>query len=115
VGLPGSLKRRDGTGKWILRKAIEGLVPDSVFHQPKRGFTVPLVRWMRNELRHLLDALRRPDRTVYEYVDHASVVRLMDEHLASRRDHSAFLWRVLVLDLWLVALRASTPVGTAHR
>ncbi len=115
VGLPGSLKRRDGTGKWILRKAIEGLVPESVFHQPKRGFTVPLVRWMRKELRHLLDDLRRTDRTVYEYVDHASVVRLMDEHLASRRDHSAFLWRVLVLDLWLVALRAKTPAGSVAR
>jgi asparagine synthase (glutamine-hydrolysing) len=105
VSLPGHLKHRDGTGKWILRKAIEGLVPDSVLTQPKRGFAVPLNRWFRNELRHRLDTLVSESRGVYEYVDHASVVRLVREHTSGRRDHSHFLWRVLVLDLWLEALR----------
>jgi asparagine synthase (glutamine-hydrolysing) len=105
VSLPGHLKHRDGTGKWILRQAIEGLVPDSVLTQPKRGFAVPLNRWFRHELRHRLDTLVREDRGVYEYVDHESVVRLVREHTSGRRDHSHFLWRVLVLDLWLEALR----------
>ena len=106
VALPGHFKRREGTGKWILREAIKGLVPDSVFEQPKRGFAVPLNRWFRNELRHRLDTLVRADRGVYEYVDHASVLRLVREHVSGRRDHSHFLWRVLVLDLWLVALKS---------
>ncbi len=105
VALPGRLKHRDGTGKWILREAIKGLVPESVLTQPKRGFAVPLNRWFRNELRHRLDTLVREDRGVYEYVDHESVVRLVREHTSGRRDHSHFLWRVLVLDLWLDALR----------
>jgi asparagine synthase (glutamine-hydrolysing) len=104
VGLPGHLKRRDGKGKWILREAIKGLVPESVFHQPKRGFGVPLGRWFRNELSHRLDTLLRPDRSVYKYVDHQSVTRLVREHRTGRRDHSQMLWRVLVLDLWLEAL-----------
>ena len=104
VALPARFKRRDGTGKWILRQAITGLVPQSVFEQPKRGFAVPLSRWFRGELRHRLDTLVREDRGVYAYVDHESVVRLVREHLAGRRDHSAMLWRVLVLDLWLNAL-----------
>jgi asparagine synthase (glutamine-hydrolysing) len=104
VSLPGSLKRRNGTGKWILREAIRGLVPDSVFEQPKRGFGVPLARWFRSELGHRLDTLVRPDRAVHAYVDRDSVVRLVKEHRAERRDHSQMLWRVLVLDLWLEAL-----------
>ena len=104
VGLPGRLKRRNGKGKWILREAIKGLVPDSVFHQPKRGFGVPLGRWFRQELSHRLETLLRPDRSVYEYVDRDSVARLVREHRAGRRDHSQMLWRVLVLDLWLEAL-----------
>jgi asparagine synthase (glutamine-hydrolysing) len=106
VGLPGTLKRRDGTGKWILREAVKGLVPNSVLEQPKRGFAVPLNRWFRNELRYRLDALVRPDRAVYEHVDHESVVRLVREHTTGRRDHSHFLWRILVLDLWMGALRS---------
>ncbi len=104
VGLPARLKRRDGTSKWILREAIAGLVPDSVFVQPKRGFGVPLARWFREELSHRLDTLLRPERSVYEFVDRESVARLIREHRAGRRDHSQMIWRVLVLDLWLDAL-----------
>ena len=113
VALPGSLKRRDGTGKWILREAIKGLVPDVVLSQPKRGFAVPLSDWLRKDLRHRLDTLVRPDRPVYEYVDHGSVTRLMKEHVTGRRDHSGFLWRILVLDLWLLALRSSSVTVVA--
>lgn len=104
VGLPGSLKRRDGTGKWVLREAIRGLVPESVFDQPKRGFAVPLGRWFRSDLSHRLQTLARSDRRVYAYVDRASILRLIREHNTGRRDHSQMLWRVLILDLWLHAL-----------
>jgi asparagine synthase (glutamine-hydrolysing) len=115
VSLPGNLKRRDGTGKWILREAIKGLVPESVFSQPKRGFTVPLLGWLRKELRHRLDTLVRPDRPVYEFVDQESVARHVSEHLGGRRDHSSFLWRILVLDLWLMALRSSGAMVAAAK
>jgi asparagine synthase (glutamine-hydrolysing) len=104
VALPGRLKRRDGTGKWILREAIRGLVPESVFQQPKRGFAVPLGSWFRSDLAHRLDTLAKPDRAVYAYVDHDSVLRLIREHRVRRRDHGYMLWRILVLDLWLEAL-----------
>lgn len=104
VGLPGRFKRRDGTGKWALREAVRGLVPDSVFEQPKRGFAVPLCRWFRADLSHRLDTLRRPDRPVYAYVDRGSVARIIREHRSGRRDHSQIIWRLLVLDLWLQAL-----------
>jgi asparagine synthase (glutamine-hydrolysing) len=105
VALPGSLKRRDGTGKWIFRQAITGLVPDIVLTKPKQGFAVPLVNWFRNELRHRLAHLERADSPVYEYADRGAVARLVKEHLALRRDHSHVLWRLLVLDLWIAALR----------
>jgi asparagine synthase (glutamine-hydrolysing) len=104
VALPGHLKRRNGTGKWILREAGKGLVPASVFSEPKRGFAVPLGRWFRHELRHRLVALSTRGRAAYAYLDYDSVQRLVREHTLGRRDHSALLWRVLVLDLWLVAL-----------
>ena len=113
VALPGHFKRRGGTGKWILREAIRGLVPESVFEQPKRGFAVPLCRWFRGDLRHRLDTLVREERRVYEYVDHGSVQRLVREHTAERRDHSHFLWRVLVLDLWLEALACGRALRSA--
>jgi asparagine synthase (glutamine-hydrolysing) len=101
VSLPSALKMRDGTGKWIFREAIRGLVPDIVLTHPKKGFAVPLVRWFRHELRHRVDALLSPDSPTLEYTDAAAVRRLAGEHLSGRRDHSSMLWRLLVLDLWL--------------
>jgi hypothetical protein len=74
---------------------------------------VPLLGWLRKDLRHRLDTLLRVDRPVYEYVDHETVERLVKEHAASRRDHSSFLWRILVLDLWLVALRSNSVTVAA--
>jgi asparagine synthase (glutamine-hydrolysing) len=106
ASLPGTLKLRDGTGKWIFRKAIQGLVPDIVLSKPKQGFAVPLDRWFRAELRGRIEALSQRG-PVLEYVDGRAVDRLVQEHLRGRRDHSHQLWRVLALDLWLAKARTS--------
>jgi asparagine synthase (glutamine-hydrolysing) len=101
VSLPSSLKLRDGTGKWIFRRAIEDLVPSSVLTKPKQGFGVPLSIWFRGPLRHRLDALAAGGSPALEYVDAAAVSRLCAEHLSGRRDHAGTLWRILALDIWL--------------
>ena len=110
VSLPGRLKYRDGAGKWIFREAIRDLVPPQVLARSKQGFAVPLRDWFRRELRHRLEWLLRQDSALYEFVDHASVRRLVDEHVSGRRDHSAMLWRLLALNLWIAALR-TTALG----
>ena len=106
VGLPSRMKMRDGTGKWILREAIRDLVPPAVLSKPKQGFGVPLRKWFRQELRHRVEALRRPSSPIYEYVDAAAVGRVCTEHQLGRRDHSPTLWRLIVLDMWLTGLSA---------
>jgi asparagine synthase (glutamine-hydrolysing) len=104
VSLPSSMKFRDGVGKWLLRRAIEGTVPDSVLNRPKQGFGVPLGRWFRRELSHRLDELLAPSSRIYEYFDPARVKSVILEHRARRRDHSGVVWRLMLLDLWLKAL-----------
>ena len=101
MSLPSSLKLRDGTGKWILREAIKGLVPRSVLEHPKRGFAVPLRRWFRKELRHRVDALLDANCAIHQFVDPRYVRHLVLEHRVGRRDHSAALWRLMTLELWL--------------
>lgn len=108
VSLPSTLKMRDGVGKWILRRAIEGTVPETVLTRPKQGFGVPLGSWFRRELSHRLDHLLSPASRVFEYFDPRRVRALVTEHRARRRDHSFVLWRILVLDLWLEALSRGT-------
>ena len=108
VSLPSSLKMRDGVGKWLLRRAIEGTVPDTVLTRPKQGFGVPLGRWFRRELSHRIDQLLSPSSAIYEFYDPARVRGIVTEHRAHRRDHSGTIWRLMLLDLWLRALARGT-------
>lgn len=103
--IPGSLRVTSSEGKRLLRRAIKGLVPDSVLSRPKQGFEIPLGRWFRGELRHRVEALRDLSPDLREYVDTRAVRRLVFEHLIGRRDHSLMLWSLIVLDYWLTALR----------
>ena len=47
AGLPHRYKYRNGVRKFLLRRAAEGLVPNSVLKRPKKGFGIPLARWLR--------------------------------------------------------------------
>ena len=102
--VPGYLRVTVDGSKRLFRRAVKGLVPDSVLMQPKRGFEVPLGSWFRGPLRHRIEALRNPSVNLRQYVDTRAVKRLVFEHLIGRRDHSGMLWRLMVLDSWLEAL-----------
>ena len=110
LALPSELKMRGGQGKWLLRRAIEGLVPARVLEKPKQGFAVPLRRWFREELRDSVDALLG-DSPAFQYADRTAVQRMVGEHRTQRRDHAGVIWRVLVLDGWLRALSAGALSG----
>jgi asparagine synthase (glutamine-hydrolysing) len=102
--IPGKLRVNATESKRLFRRAIKGLVPDSVLAGSKKGFSVPLAAWFRGPLRHRIDALRAPAAHVAQYVDQQAVNRLVSEHLVGRRDHSVMLWRLMVLSHWLAAL-----------
>ena len=106
VSLPSDLKVRDGAGKWLLRQAVARLIPAHVLQKPKKGFSLPIGRWFRGELRHRVEALCEADGRINEYVDANAVRRLAGEHLSGRRDHSGLVWRLIVLELWLGLLDA---------
>ena len=99
--IPGSGRVTPEVTKRLFRRAIKGIVPESVLSRPKQGFAIPLGRWFRGPLRHRIEALRNPSPELREYVDTDAVMRLVSEHSIGRRDHSAMLWRLIVLDCWL--------------
>jgi asparagine synthase (glutamine-hydrolysing) len=103
LALPGRLRATPEGGKRLFRRAIRGLIPDFVLDGPKRGFALPLAPWFRAPLRHHIERLRDRGGELEPYVERAAVRRLVDEHLAHRRDHSPMLWRLMVLERWLLA------------
>ncbi len=101
AGLPVSWKIRWGRGKWLLRQACAGKLPDSVLKRPKKGFGVPLEPWFRGPLRGLLQEVLLDDQTLSRgYFRPEAVRQLVDDHLQERFDHSARLWLLLIWELW---------------
>jgi len=98
--IPITTKVKNGQSKWPLRTILYKHVPESLVERPKMGFSVPLSKWLRNELKdwshHLL---HRPFLQNYVNVEHYQ--RLWAEHQALLSDNSLVLWPVLVLSQWL--------------
>jgi asparagine synthase (glutamine-hydrolysing) len=99
--LPGSFKLHRFRGKQLLRRAVRDLVPAPILTRKKKGFGLPLDRWMREDLvelsRDLLTDATARARGLFEP---SQVRRLIDEH-AGGVSHGRRLWNLTVLELWL--------------
>jgi asparagine synthase (glutamine-hydrolysing) len=99
--LPSSMKLRGNTGKYILRKAAEKIIPDEIINRPKQGFGVPLGPWFRKELKPLLvDTLHSVKFKERRYFDLVKTEQLIQEHMSGRQDHHLILYGLLLVELW---------------
>ena len=99
--LPSGYKVRRGVGKFLLKLAARGKIPDEIIDRPKKGFGIPLASWLRGPLKERIHEVvsRSPvfDRAILD----GDVFRAWnDQHQAKRADHSKPLWAMLVLDHW---------------
>lgn len=87
------------TTKYILRKAMEGIVPDSVLTRKKLGFPVPIRHWLRNELSEWAYSLIIESDTDYLF-NKVYLLTLLDDHQKGRMDNSRKLWTALSFIIW---------------
>ncbi|HLA71690.1 MAG TPA: asparagine synthase C-terminal domain-containing protein, partial [Steroidobacteraceae bacterium] len=99
--LPDDLKVRGRSGKVVLRELAARRLPAEIRNLPKRGFSIPAAKWLRGELRPMAESLlfdaQRPFGGV---LDERVVKSMWDEHVSAKRDHSVFLWGLMMLSLW---------------
>jgi asparagine synthase (glutamine-hydrolysing) len=99
--LPSHFKLRGRRSKYLLKKAVADLVPESNMHRPKQGFAVPIGGWFRGELRDFLADHILSDRFHARGLFRpAEVRRLYDEHQRGTHDYAHHLWVLLMLELW---------------
>lgn len=99
--IPASLKLRGFTRKYILRKAVSRLLPQSILARGKEGFSIPMKNWLRGELRPMMMDLLSPGRLQRQgWFEPDYVQQLIAEHLAERANHSHRLWPLMVFQLW---------------
>jgi len=111
LGLPVELKRRQDTGKWLMRQLLSKYVPAQIVLRPKQGFSVPVSQWLRGPLRDWAAELLHAGRMAEQGLLKAQVVRQRwEEHLAGKHDWGRLLWTVVTLQAWL----QRWPSGMKH-
>ncbi len=99
--VPNHLKIRNGAGKYILKRAVEDLLPHEIIYRKKMGFPTPVRDWLLEEGAEPLFALLLDrKRLLAEYVNLDFVEDLIKRQRSGAEDATDRLWRLLNLQLW---------------
>jgi asparagine synthase (glutamine-hydrolysing) len=101
TGLPLDLKLRGLRSKYLLKRALRGILPAQILSRPKKGFGIPVAEWFRGPLREQLLSVLGADRIRADgFFDPTAVQRLIDDHMSGRRDNRKQLWTLFAFQMW---------------
>jgi asparagine synthase (glutamine-hydrolysing) len=87
--------------KWILKRAMQGVLPQRILTRKKEGFSIPMKNWLRRELQPLMRSLLSAERiSARGLFEPSEVRRLMDDHVAGRENHAHTLFPLMVFERW---------------
>ena len=99
--LPYNYKYRSGTTKYLLKELMRGKLPPHIISRKKKGFGIPLARWLAGPLGPLMEELLSKDSLSshglfnIEYIE-----KLKSQHIQGTRDNRKELWNLMVFQLW---------------
>jgi len=100
--LDNKYKIRNGIGKWVLREAMKGILPEKVrTRKDKAGFIAPADEWFRTINREqILDMLSSKEFKSIGIFNIEALAELYQEHLTGRKNHQMLLWQLINVFLW---------------
>ena len=102
ASIPVEYKLKGSKGKYILKKAVEDLLPKTILNRPKKGFGIPIADWLKGRLNPLLHEMLAPQRINEQGLFNSDYVqKLITEHETNKASHHKELWTLLVFELWL--------------
>jgi asparagine synthase (glutamine-hydrolysing) len=111
ASIPAKYDTRGLAGKFILKSAVEDLLPRDIVYRQKMGFPTPWAYWLAGpQLDRLEHLLLEPRTMAREYFRPEAVRGLFAEHRAGNRDHGNRIWRLLNLELWERVCLEGEPV-----
>jgi asparagine synthase (glutamine-hydrolysing) len=101
MSLPSKWKLKGFTSKYILKKVMENLLPEQIINRPKKGFGVPIAKWVKGPLKELFEDLLSGHKVRREgFLNPEYVTSLLIDHLSNKKDNRKQLWTLLVWELW---------------
>lgn len=108
LSLPAGLKLHGGSGKYVLKRALEPLLPREVLYRPKQGFATSLAGLFRQEAARVRARVLSGVMLDSGLFDPHALGCLLDEHRAGRFDHSMAIWLLLVFEGFLAAEQSAS-------
>jgi asparagine synthase (glutamine-hydrolysing) len=101
LALPIDMKVRDGVGKWLLKRTVDGLLPHDIVYRKKQGFGAPVAEWFRGDLGvRAQREIRDSSLAERGLLDYARIDELWDAHRSGRADWSFQLWNLYNVSAW---------------
>jgi asparagine synthase (glutamine-hydrolysing) len=101
TSLPVNMKQRGTTGKWIFKKAMEGILPNDLIYRPKAGFGVPLRHWMKTNLKEFVnDTLSSESLKNRMIFSENGLERLRKLDQKNKIDASYTLFSIVCIETW---------------
>ncbi len=114
ASIPAKYATKGMAGKFILKSAVEDLLPKSIVYRQKMGFPTPWAYWLAGKQLESIEQLLMEARTLDRGYFRADAIRtLFSEQRAGRRDHGNRIWRLLNLELWMRVCLDGDPVEPA--
>jgi asparagine synthase (glutamine-hydrolysing) len=99
--VPDRYRQHGAEGKWILKKAMEGLLPKDVIYRPKTGFIVPLRTWLAGPLRSVANDLLSAESVQRRGLfDSDAVSRLIRENDQGKADYAYIILSMMCIEIW---------------
>lgn len=99
--IPGNLKIKNGTSKYILKKAAEKWLPEKIIYRPKASFGAPIRSWISNDLKGMVDELLSEQVIKNRgFVNYSVVKKLIENDRAGTEDNAYQIYQLLTLELW---------------
>jgi asparagine synthase (glutamine-hydrolysing) len=113
AGMPAALRIRGGELKYVMKKAMQGILPDSIIHRTKRGFGAPIGAWFKRELSGFLrEILSESTLKRRGLLDPQAVARIVREHERQEADRTDHLLALVNLEIWCrMYLDGETPAA----
>ncbi|WP_286820619.1 asparagine synthase (glutamine-hydrolyzing) [Desulfobacter sp. UBA2225] len=98
--IPSNLKLKGLEGKYIFKKALKKYLPDEILYRKKMGFGVPILEWMKGDLKEYTRTLVLEGDASRTYLNLPHLTRIWKEHQRGVRNWSTELWIVMMFNLW---------------
>lgn len=100
LGLDSQLKIKNGVQKYLLKKVLDGIIPDEILYGKKKGFGVPYGYWLKTSLKeYFLEQINT--ESVKNIIDYRNVIKMFEKHVNNKNNYDFLLWKVLMLAIWI--------------